>query len=274
MRKIYSDKTIGILEQGSIINGCVAREYPMNQNIYGLIITPRCDIANGKVNSVHYLPVVNIKDWLLVDFWNIFSIRLQNDLLNKMSNILAKYKMSNQILKVFSKESLLTKFKDIFKTTDYNEFEKIYSKKNICEKSAAIVTQKEINELINEFEKLSISIFKELKDNKFKEYYLIEDWAHESQDYYIVLMREIERLDYDLAVEITKGLYFSQLTNEQLNRNNLLNPADEFLYSVAILNSPFIEHLIQHFFLNFGRIGIQDHSRDLELNLHKFCLNI
>lgn len=273
MRKIYSNKTIGILEQGSVINGCVAREYPLNKDVFGIIITPRCDIANRKVSSVHYLPIVSLKDWLQVDFWNIFSFRLQNDFNSKLSNILGKYKMSSQILKVFSKEEILKTLKDILKPDDYKQFVMLYSKIDICTKTAKEVTQSEIDALITEFERLSISIFKELKENRFNEYYLIESWIDNSDDYFIVLMREIERVDYSLAIEITKGMYFSQLTEEQLKRNHLSCPVDEFLFSVAILNSPIIEHLIQHFFLNFGRIGIQDHPRELEKNLHKSCLN-
>lgn len=48
----------GKLSQGSIINGCVAEAFS-NEEVFGLIITPRCDLShNGKVSTVHYVPVI------------------------------------------------------------------------------------------------------------------------------------------------------------------------------------------------------------------------
>ena len=54
------------IQQGVIINGCIAENY--TQDTCGLIITPRCDIGNGgKVSTIHYLPIVSLKEWILVD---------------------------------------------------------------------------------------------------------------------------------------------------------------------------------------------------------------
>ena len=64
IRNIYFEKPIvNRMTQGSIINGCVADSFP-NEEVYGLIITPRCDVCHeGKVDSVHYLPVVPFERW-------------------------------------------------------------------------------------------------------------------------------------------------------------------------------------------------------------------
>lgn len=262
-RAIYTNKTIGILEQGSIINGCVAREYKNDCIVHGIIITPRCDLTNAKVNSVHYLPVVKLSDWIYKDFWSLFSKRLKKDLLAKLSNYLSKYNLSNHILTGFTDDVLLTKIKEIFSARDYTEFEKIFQKIKYTNLPSAQINRNEIDKLVKDNNRLSISIFKELKENKLKEYYLLENWESQSE-YHVVLMREIERLDYSLALEISKGAFFSDLSDIQKMHNNLVGPPEDFLFSAAILNSPFIEHLIQHFFLNFGRIGIQDHPYDLE----------
>ena len=58
IRNIYFEKPIvNRMTQGSIINGCVADAFP-GEEVFGLIITPRCDVSHeGKVDSVHYLPV-------------------------------------------------------------------------------------------------------------------------------------------------------------------------------------------------------------------------
>ena len=53
IRNIYFEKPIvNRMTQGSIINGCVADAFP-GEEVFGLIITPRCDISHdGKVDSV------------------------------------------------------------------------------------------------------------------------------------------------------------------------------------------------------------------------------
>lgn len=72
-RKIFTK--IGLkhaLTQGSIISGCISADYP-DKEVYGLIITPRCDLSHGiKVSTVHYLPIVKIDDWKDCDGKRIF----------------------------------------------------------------------------------------------------------------------------------------------------------------------------------------------------------
>ena len=67
IRNIYFEKPIvNRMTQGSIINGCVADAFP-GEEVFGLIITPRCDVSHeGKVDSVHYLPVVPFERWFEV----------------------------------------------------------------------------------------------------------------------------------------------------------------------------------------------------------------
>lgn len=69
MRQFFkSYRMVRTLTQGSIINNCIADNYAEGLDVYGLIITPRCDLAHeGKVNTVHYLPIVDFDDWLCCD---------------------------------------------------------------------------------------------------------------------------------------------------------------------------------------------------------------
>lgn len=54
------------VQQGGVINGCIAENY--KGKVYGMIMAPRCDIGNeGKVSTVHYLPIVSFVDWVKVD---------------------------------------------------------------------------------------------------------------------------------------------------------------------------------------------------------------
>lgn len=61
MRNIFCE-TITETQQGCIFSGAKANGYE-DCTVYGLIITPRCDIAQCKVMTVHYLPIVKLEDW-------------------------------------------------------------------------------------------------------------------------------------------------------------------------------------------------------------------
>ena len=100
MREVYNTNVIGSIEQGTIINSCVAENYSNISN-FGIIITPRCDIDNNKVSTVHYLPVVRLDDWIANDFWLIFSIRAKNEVIGKIYSIFEKYKLSRSLIKSF-----------------------------------------------------------------------------------------------------------------------------------------------------------------------------
>ena len=65
MRNIYDDHKNGWvrLQQGAIFSGAIADGLPERQDLYGIVITPRCDIANKKVSTIHYLPIIPFKLW-------------------------------------------------------------------------------------------------------------------------------------------------------------------------------------------------------------------
>lgn len=46
------------MSQGSIFNGLKSRFYPDCKSVYGIVISPRCDIEQKKAPLYYYLPVV------------------------------------------------------------------------------------------------------------------------------------------------------------------------------------------------------------------------
>lgn len=272
MRNIYNNRIINTLEQGSIINYCFARNYP-NSETFGIIITPRCDITNHKVSTVHYLPIVGLTDWIYNDFWLIFSARALGELKGKIKNLLEKYKLSYSIVEMFSIDALCNILNDkINKKNDFDDFKKILSKIQICKLPSEKLNIKTKKEMIREMPKISLAIFKELRDNRFKEFYLLEKW-NSDKDYAVVLMREIGSIKWELAHHFSRGIYGKSLAEDLKDLNSVAKiEEDSFLQTQATLKSPFIEHLIQHFFLNFGRIGIEDHEC-VENDFHNSIIN-
>jgi hypothetical protein len=73
-------------------------------------------------------------------------------------------------------------------------------------------------------------------------------------------------------VKIANGVNCNDLNNETFQKNDIKNVPDGFIYPIKVLDSPFVEHLIQKFFANFGRIGIIDHEPNLhDIIIQKYC---
>jgi len=275
VRQIYNTKVIGSIEQGTIVNGCIAENYN-DVSVFGIIITPRCDIDNNKVSTVHYLPVIKLDDWIAVDFWLIFSNRAKNEVTNKLCSIFGKYRLSCTLIKSFSPNQLRETLKDrINKKDDLDKFNKLLYDLEEMSKKFLEIDNVEIKRLIESYNKVSKSVFKELKENKIKEFYLLESWETNSE-YYVVLLREIRKLTYSLANKVSRGVYLYDITENEFSNNDIArNPkVDEFVCSTATLKSPHIEHLIQQLFWNFGRIGVENHPEDLESQFHNKVTNL
>ena len=81
-RNIYQETKITKLQQGCLFWGAIADGY--DKPVWGLIITPRCDIAQNKVITVHYLPVTKFTDWKDIHL----ATMLQQDCIKKKLNTL------------------------------------------------------------------------------------------------------------------------------------------------------------------------------------------
>lgn len=275
MRQIFDIKVIGAIDQGTIINGCIAENYngvPIN----GIIITPRCDIDNKKVSTVHYLPVVRISDWIAFDFWLLFSNRVRNEAINKLQAILQKYELSSSLIKLLSISELSKTLDGIIKKKDDLErFNRFLFDMNITSMDFRIIGREEMRRLIETYNKVSKGIFKELKENKIKQFYLLEDWNNQTE-YHVVLLREIRKLTFSLAEKISYGVHLSELSSFELRGNDISpdHSINDFLSSLATLKSPHIEHLTQQFFWNFGRIGVENHPENLESTFHDTVIDL
>ena len=119
------------------------------------------------------------------------------------------------------------------------------------------------------------SKLKELKENKIKEYYLIENWENPNE-YYVIFLREVKRITFPMIQKISTGIFENDIQEIDWIKNDLkrTNDPEGFLYPLVKMNSPFIEHLIQLFITNFGRIGIDDLDRGLEETLFSKHLTV
>ena len=267
-RDIYTDFRINDLEQGAIFYGAKSDNY-IDKEVYGIIITPRCDISNGKVNYFNYLPVIPFQDFLINDYWIIFRQQVLSMLNNNLKSSLQNKKLSESIVEKFDILFIKEKYEKYFtKASEQKKFKELTENiSNINSTQTNIITPKDLNCLMLRHEKQAKGILTEINNNRNPNFHLVESWAKEGE-YYVILLREIKRITYNLGMNLSKGIEVEGLTSIEKN-NNDINKSIELLYIEKVLKSPFLEHLIQRFTSNFDKIGVEDHFSNLTNHLFK-----
>lgn len=169
MRRFYEGKRLTReLTQGSIISHCLADNYTDADNVYGFIITPRCDLVHdAKVAHIHYLPIVDFKDWVKHD---------------GMDYLFNKWNQRNrkQFCEICQKYSIPTDL------DSYSYYERIANEliKDLSEKTAFLSCAKVVVNPQRDDEKFVTfcnnknkeKMVDNLLQDKLAAFYLIEDW--------------------------------------------------------------------------------------------------
>ena len=265
IRNIYFEKPIvNRMTQGSIINGCVADAFP-GEEVFGLIITPRCDVSHeGKVDSVHYLPVVPFERWFEIiakpkikDIW-------KKSLLNKLDSKFKNAKVGKEVMSAnFSYEDLISICDaKVNKENDKKDIKGLldsYSEKNEDDFDLFLLDA-ETKGIFDKKHELFKYLLR-LEGNNIPPYYLLESWLDFGIDKHLVVMlRDVHRVQFSTAMRIKEGVFESEFTELDLKYNDLFlqNDPKNFFWVQAEINSPFIEHIMQAFVYNFSRIGVDD----------------
>lgn len=267
-RNIYIDPELGKINQGSIFYGGIAETYP-NYDIWGIVITPRCDIANQKVPTYHYLPIVRYSDWVNNDFKNILYKRIHSQLIGELKSFLINNDFSGELVNSFSVEQIEKTL--LPKITTKQKKEKLTALKDkIIEISDCIsqISSSNFQSIQNKYKTISQQIIKELISNQNYNFYLLESWNN-IEEFYVVLLRDIKCIKKQIFFSIGEGIMFDSLSEDIYQKNDIkeLKSQDEMIYVETELDSPYIEHLMQMFFHNFGRIGIDDISAQTSIKL-------
>jgi len=258
MRNVYEKKRVfNDIQQGVIINGCIAEDYH-DVEVFGAIITPRCDIDHCKVSTIHYLPIVSFEDWLKKDAVKIFQERERRKLLNKLTKLLEQNKISASILNNNLTVDDILKAASGLKPKVLNDFEK-----DIIEFFSLVEHKYALNAIKNW--KDNKSLIKELIVGNNSAFYLLEDWDNPSK-FRIILLREVRRLKFELALRLKNGIDEQSLSIQDWIKNDLSksNDSSNLYFTIAKITSPYIEHLLQSFYYNFGRIGVDDFVDNLD----------
>jgi len=251
-RDIFEDPIIGKITQGSIFNGAKSRAYPNSKSVYGIVISPRCDIEQKKVPLYYFLPAIKMEDWVNVDFPPIYVAALETEVKKALKSVLKDCKESETVLykmKAAEVEKIIRKHKPQLGKKDEEKVELLKALEKY--KSGGMlpdVTSKDTSGVRK-------NIFDELITHKNPNYYFIEK---KNEGGFVLRMREISRLSPEMLLKIANGVD-RKLTEKELEENDLRQLDDGELYMpLYVVKSPFMEHIIQHFMQQFNKIGIED----------------
>lgn len=262
----------GEMTQGVIFAGATADHYKQCQ-LYGIVITARCDVAQSKVPLLNYLPIVRWEDWIARDGRLILCQRALSDRLETIKSALRDKKHSPDILSLHPAKKIVETFfpvtvnGKIDKTRE--RLDRVLGELEVLDKLLARpaneshTTQQIISTVRKNYENFTREVFSQ----KVAGYYFLPSVTNASGDGlgYVVLLRQVATLPTALSTAIGEGCdrdqYHALCSADSQCIGRLDLETSDFAYPVGKLRSPEIEHLMQTFSLLFGRIGIADYEQ-------------
>lgn len=253
-RKVYETDQPTEIQQGCIFSGAIAIGYE-EKSVYGLIITPRCDIEQNKVRTVHYIPMVDIEDWKRIVLTPIYQEEELDVLKAELSKLLEKYKIPTHLMDVSHKLDDDTLIKLIPSLVRDNVIPKLHTIWELQDPQKAY-------EKLKQWRKYKDRI-SNLIDGRNERYLLFEKWNNEKK-FLVLCLTEINRLSLQDARRLINGL---KVRDINYDTNDLRYNEDQLVsYKVlAKVTSPFIEYITQHLSNAFFRIGVEDFDNKKEI---------
>jgi hypothetical protein len=251
-RDIFLNKAIDTIQQGCIFSGALSDG--INKSVYGLIITPRCDIQNSKVLYVNYLPITSLSDWKSKDLVEIYRVsegaKQRKELEKKLEKAQKNLKLDPQYrLTTEDLNAIFPSHKDKKLKDDLIRYWDIFDDTK-CAQS--------VLKWSNYKSKLG-----ELSHGKMERYLLLEGWNEQKSAFYVIHLTQIKRITLRTAQLLVKGIKPNMVNSEieDLYIDDI--PAATTYKVVTQLNSPYIEYVCQKFSNAFFRIGIEDWPHDI-----------
>lgn len=270
----------GEFVQGTIFTCGLSDSYP-DDDVHGMLITARCDTAQGKTSVYNYIPLVPVESWLLKDGLEIIAKR---SLANELAGIKSALKdagMTHTILQFVDQEAMYRELNSVNTkqgkgvTARYqNCSAKANEDRSIVQRSDR--TLSEALTYLRSRDPLYKSVIKELMTNAIADFHYIDqiDFDQKSRGY-VALLREIRFISASLGSKIAVGLDredfldLSSVYSPELNHIRF-SETSEFSMPLACISSPYIELIMQRFSNLFSRIGVPDISSDKIVQAHSW----
>lgn len=266
--------------QGTIIQYVRSVKYP-NIKCEGIIISARCDLAQDKINQFHCLSAMNIDDWIYeVLFENVVYERKSNN-----SGNIKKYceqkdldydtlcgMTMDRVKKILMNSASNKEHKNIQKIIDERD--------NIDVLLKTKIGKKEKKEFLIKNKKIVQSKLKALYNSSFPKFAFIPEKAYSSGtsnvEGLVVDLQDVIQLDIKVKEPILDYKYDytlqkSQEMRDYINKYFFFESESDFVIAESVVNSPWIEYVLQMFSNSFIRIGVDN---ALEYEIEDYCTRI
>ncbi|MEP3072159.1 hypothetical protein [Maricaulis sp.] len=258
-----TDPIVGKLDQG-LIFCCAKAERYRTKEVFGVVITARCDIEQKKFPILNYIPVTHFKDWLNVDGFDILRERSKRNENATFRNCLKNVELPESLLNTHSHRDIIEKYHDLIQSKKSKFSDAIAQS---CEKiefleSCTKHNAESVSQLFTKYKKEAEIITRELISHRLSgHYYLPDIEPNANSNGYVALLREIRYLPQSLASGIASGIDLEAETEDEWI-GYLSSDPTSFAMPVGVLTSPNIEHVLQSVSFLFGRIGLPDPPPD------------
>jgi hypothetical protein len=267
-RAMVQSPKLRSITQGSVFN--FARSDDYSENVLGMVISARCDLAKLKQEKFIYVPVVKAKDWIELTLIPKLTDELRKSLLSEMRNILKSNNLSETALDTFGVDTAANLLKG---KSDENEFLEKIKKLNFVER--CLHAGRFDKSVLNP--KLLSARIDDVVNNKSEGYFFIDEIIDyqggvESLGSHVVILGEPRPIHQKAAQGIADGLDHEQISLSDRAYDSITKSASEMSYILCNVKSPYIELILQRFSSFYSRIGVDDPSKTIKDLLTKEVL--
>jgi hypothetical protein len=244
--------------QGTIFSN--ARSYYFKKNVFGLIISGRCDIENAHYHTFLYLPIIDLKTWFYTFLVPKVSKKNAYDAHRAIELKFIEKNLPIDVLKYTDQNELLSKhFNKKEQTKINNGFEKIELFDKMTSDVAFIPSS--LNGLDESDRKGYTEEVTNLINNNYNGFFYLEnvdyyDQANKQQQHFVIILNEVQTLPLEAANYLCDGIDLSQDINKDFKQ---FFGEDTFSLAISTIASPYIECIIQNYTSLF-RVGIDKAS--------------
>lgn len=268
--------------QGTIIENMRSKKYP-NLRCKGIVISARCDLAQDKIKFFHCLMAMSMEDW-------VFEVLFKDIIEEKKKEVLGKIKQYTE-KKNIDFETLVKMGIDkaeiiLMECANKNRKEKsdvekwITSWKNQELASCEYMDRKKQQTYLKDnAAKLVERKMQQLYNSAYPKFAFVPIKAYcdseSSVDGLVVDLQDIVQVGIHVKEDILEYKYdfsvYKGEKTEEINEIFFFENKDDFVIADNIIESPWIEYVLQMFAHSFIRIGV-DNAFDYEIK--EYCNKI
>lgn len=258
--------------QGTIISNVRSRKYT-EIKCKGIVISARCDLAQNKIQTFHYVTALPLEDWIFEELYYRLVKECIDSERNSIKSILLKNGLDFETLLELGFEKskiVIEKALPSQKAQSViNQLEMYYKKMNRYECDDIDEKKKFFRD--NTVKKRVKDYIKKLFNGSYPKFSFVPQKSYMNKgalnDGLVIDLHDIYQLGIEYATQIQKNeIDYILISNEQrrntINQSFYFQDESDFVICEGIIESPWIEYIMQHFAISFMRIGVDNATQN------------